>query len=448
MRRFFFRGALIVLVAMLASFSARIWLTHHQIFQQWESTPPEVAEMLGVLFRKASADMDATQLEALVAELQSHTRSPMRLLPIESPEFSDDIRERLRAHAAIMHNRSKHETLHGLSHGMHVYMPTKTGTHVLDIALVGPTNFTWNHWAQQLSAVIIIVVLTALLLFFPIYRRLRTLENAAVRIAEGDLNARAEVRSRDAIGSLATAFNNTVSRLQELLETQRHLILAVAHELRTPIARIQFGIEMMHQTDSPDTIRERRVAIEADLDELNNMVKELLLYSRYDCGKGILAPIHINPLQIAQEQFTRLSILYPDLQMNVASTLDDDAHVVLDHTSFYWVLRNLTENAARYANHKVEVHLHMQDNALTCAVHDDGPGIPAADAERILEPFVRLDDSRSRASGGVGLGLAIVATILQRNAGTIDISTSPLGGAAITTTWLLPAATETATDSA
>ncbi|NLN62823.1 MAG: HAMP domain-containing protein [Myxococcales bacterium] len=452
MRRLFFRGALIVLVAMLASFSARIWLTHHQIFQQWESTPPEVAEMLGVLFRKASADMDATQREGLVTELQSHTRAPMRLVSMDSPELSDALRERIRAYAAVMHKQPRDEKRYGLRHEMHVFMPTQDESHVLDIALVGPpTNFTWLHWLQQLSTVLVIVVLTALLLFFPLYRRLRNLETAALRIADGDLSARAEVRSRDAVGSLAKTFNHTVSRLQELLENQRHLIQAVAHELRTPISRIRFGIEMIEmkiQATDADTIRERRVAIEADLNELDHMVKELLLYSRYDCGQENLAPIQVSPLQVVQDQFTRLSILYPDLQTSVVSALDADAHIVLDHASFDRVLRNLTENAARYAKQKMEVHLQVQDNAFTFAVHDDGPGIPAADAERILEPFVRLDDSRSRASGGVGLGLAIVARILQRNAGTISITISPLGGAAVATRWPLPAATETTTDSA
>ena len=141
-------------------------------------------------------------------------------------------------------------------------------------------------------------------------------------------------------------------------------------------------------------------------------------------------------------------MLSPFFLSSVVSALDADAHIVLDHASFDRVLRNLTENAARYAKQKMEVHLQVQDNAFTFAVHDDGPGIPAADAERILEPFVRLADRRSRASGGVGLGLAIVARILQRNAGTISITISPLGGAAVATRWPLPAATETTTDSA
>ena len=163
------------------------------------------------------------------------------------------------------------------------------------------------------------------------------------------------------------------------------------------------------------------------------MVQELLAYSRYDSGKAPLAPQPV-PLRDALERLVaKLPEGAPPVSLEPAPDAPDC--VQADARAFDRALRNLLANAARHADVQVRVSWQRGDDELILAVEDDGPGVPQGDREQIFEPFARLDASRERASGGVGLGLAIVQRILGAHGGEVRVEDSALGGARFVTTW-------------
>jgi signal transduction histidine kinase len=139
--------------------------------------------------------------------------------------------------------------------------------------------------------------------------------------------------------------------------------------------------------------------------------------------------------QLISELVARVQPLWEKVGIEVDSTLGESSEPKIDERSFERVLGNLITNAARHAEARVLVRLAHEDDWLVAAVHDDGPGIPAQDRKCIFEPFVRLDKSRSRETGGVGLGLAIVSRVLRANSGEVRVEESDLGGAAFLTSW-------------
>ena len=150
----------------------------------------------------------------------------------------------------------------------------------------------------------------------------------------------------------------------------------------------------------------------------------------------------------ADESGLRLSVTEVDLddlitaevrRLRTGTSLQVEAHVVPvrvvgDPARLAQAIRNLTDNAARFAHVRVQLHLRSDGGAACVMVDDDGPGIPGGERERVFDRFVRLDASRDRSSGGSGLGLAIVKTIVSGHAGTVSAADSPLGGARLTLT--------------
>ncbi len=176
--------------------------------------------------------------------------------------------------------------------------------------------------------------------------------------------------------------------------------------------------------------------MEGDIGVIDNMIEELLLHSRLDHGKIELQPTDIAVLPWLQQV---LSEHQPDtgkltLQLHNHTGLADPQ---LSFDSFYLkrALSNLLRNASRYAEHNIDIRLGWNDNVASLIVDDDGPGIPEQEREHVFQPFVRLDTSRDRRTGGYGLGLAIVSRIMQWHNGEVKLSQSPQGGARFELRW-------------
>lgn len=279
--------------------------------------------------------------------------------------------------------------------------------------------------------VLFVLWLTAFFLVRPLFKKLRQQEETIARIADGDLNARVPEQSKDAIGRLGSRINLMADRIQGLLENQRELVQAVSHEMRTPTARIGFSLEMLADAKS-DEERTRRIAsMEEDLNEMDSLLDELLDYLRFD-EEAQRMDLSVNQLPILLEH---LKAKVTEFRKDVVIELRGEpgaATVVASNKLLPRVIENLMMNAVRHASSKVEVFCHPSDTGLAIEVHDDGPGVPTEDRERIFEPFIRLDTSRQRGSGGTGLGLAIARRAVERHKGSLSVGESPLGGAVFT----------------
>ena len=268
--------------------------------------------------------------------------------------------------------------------------------------------------------------------------RLFQLERVSAQLAAGNLKARLPVQQSDFIGSLARSFNYMAEQLQRLLRTQQEMIHAVSHELRTPVARIRFGLQMIEdlQPEEADPSISRQIdGIDQDIDELDTLIDEILTYARLGKDQTPLEfsiqPIS-EPLEKVLEDFRRT---HPNLDFELlfrgSETRNQQAELEVRY--FQRAVQNLIANAVRYADHRIWMTCTLDIDSIRIDVEDDGPGIPMSERKRIFMPFSRLDDSRTRSSGGYGLGLSIVQRITYWHRGSILVDTSPtLKGARFT----------------
>ncbi|MFJ1797141.1 sensor histidine kinase [Kitasatospora griseola] len=224
-------------------------------------------------------------------------------------------------------------------------------------------------------------------------------------------------RARDGIHRLARTTNDTLDRLQHALDEQRRLVADASHELRSPLAALRSSLEvpLAHPAaaDWPTVVRSALT----DAERLQDLADDLLLLARAerdtDRPDRPADTVDLHDLiaeQIAERQYSGRELAYE-------SELDE-AVLTGRETLPARLVRNLLDNAARHADGRVAVTLAVADGWAHLTVEDDGPGIPAADRERVFERFVRLDDARDRHTGGAGLGLALVRTIAHSLGGT------------------------------
>jgi signal transduction histidine kinase len=235
-------------------------------------------------------------------------------------------------------------------------------------------------------------------------RRLERLKTSVEALGAGDLATRVPVEGRDEVAALAASFNRSAERIEALVGAHKGLLANASHELRSPLARIRMAVEML----KPDARAGLRAELERDIAELDALVDEILLASRLDSVAALEAREEVDLLALAAEECAR-----------VDAALDGEPVTVRgDPRLLRRMIRNLLENARRHGNGTpVEVTVGKRaGGGAVLRVRDRGPGVPAAERERIFEPFYRLAGAAERA-GGVGLGLALVRQIARKHGG-------------------------------
>lgn len=303
------------------------------------------------------------------------------------------------------------------------------------VLAVGPIPYLYFMHEMRLLDIALMAFI-AISLAFPVFIWMRPhwqdmlrLESAAQRFGDGHLSERIHFDSMSSFERLGVAFNQMADNINALIASKKQLIDGIAHELRTPLVRLRYRLEMSENLSEAES-----QALNRDISQLEALIEELLTYARLDRPQ------------------TELSLTTPDLPRWIAAHVDDVQSVnpqrdvaigqlhsgdygALDMRLMERVLDNLINNALRYSQQKVQISL-TRNGSLACLhVDDDGPGIAAQERERVFEPFVRLDPSRDRATGGCGLGLAIVHSIAVAMGGQARCEASPLGGARFTLQW-------------
>lgn len=312
---------------------------------------------------------------------------------------------------------------------------------------IGPL-YQMNPYPPQL--LILIAVLGLCLIGLIVYllvrqleRRLSDLETAATRIAQGSLETRVAADDADSVGRLAAAFNGMAEHLQRSLTIQRELVRAVSHELRTPVARLRFGLEMIASARD-DQAREKYLGgMDGDIQDLDKLVDEMLTYARLEQGAPALHFQRVDLDALLDQVIEELSPLRRDVRVLRGpcevgeQDPDEEGHwVEAEPRYLHRALQNLVSNAMRHAESQVSLSYQLGVQRCRIDVDDDGPGIPEDVWDRIFTPFTRLDDSRTRASGGHGLGLSIVRRIIYWHNGRASVRHSErLGGARFSLSW-------------
>lgn len=307
-----------------------------------------------------------------------------------------------------------------------VAVPADTDAEPLTVLVGKPTSDIAESFATL--RVVLLVAFPVLVLALAVVawrvigatlRPVEALRRGAEEITGGARPGRLPVpQSRDEISRLAETLNDMLGRLDAARARQRAFVADAAHELRSPLTNMRTQIEVARRlgdrTDWPEVADDLLV----DADRLARLVDDLLLLARADDAGGRAvrraAPVELTALagEVAQRSASGAPVtVRPGPLLWTAGDPDDLRRV----------LANLLDNATRHARSRVEVAVAPDGWYHLVTVVDDGPGIPAADRERVFDRFTRLDDGRARDAGGAGLGLAIVRELLRRYSGTVRL---------------------------
>ncbi|WP_338412399.1 ATP-binding protein [Psychrobacter raelei] len=404
-------------------------------------TEQQVRAMAVLLLNDLSYFPDLESKRQRLSEISEKFAFPLSIENVDKLELDDDQLRRLDRDEVVMLFR---DSTRSDDSSIKIIAPSELENMAL---VIGPVSlFKWFPFNLIISVVLISMFLISLgvyALIFPLERKLQLIQSGVNEVGDGNLDTRVQVVGQDEIARLAATFNAMTEHIKRLIESQRELTRAVSHELRTPVARIRFAVDMLADTEDQESREMQRDYIDEDIESLNGLIDEILTYAKLEEGspKLDLEPVSLKELvdQIVRETN---ALGKPIEIVGIAPTAKVTA--VADRRYLHRVVQNLAGNALRYAESKIVISAGVRKGEAFVSVEDDGHGIPEEDRDKVFVPFARLDDSRTRASGGYGLGLSIVSRIAFWFNGTMSVDESPkLGGARFTMNWPIKPLTQT-----
>lgn len=275
------------------------------------------------------------------------------------------------------------------------------------------TSLRWIGWG---ALVLALAVIGAFLVVARINRPLRELTRAAEQLGRGATPQRITETGPVEIRTLAQAFNNMAADIQRQDEERALLLAGVSHDLRTPLARIRLALEMLDDRGASDL----KAGVAQDIGDIDAAIGQFLDFARPIDAETVAADADLNALvQSLVGRYTRLG-------KNVQFAPGPLPQLPLRMQALQRLLTNLIDNALRHGGETVKIQTGIEGKTAYVEVLDRGPGIPEADAERMLQPFTRMDNARS--TSGTGLGLAIVDRIARLHGGTVKLLPREGGG--------------------
>lgn len=384
--------------------------------QQWRATTFLILNEIG--------RQEPERQRAALLDLASELPYPLLHLRLDDSELDARQRERIEAGEVVMLT----EWRDGGRPSTRFFAPYGQRG---DLLALGPVP---SHGALPLSfslpllgGAAVSFALVALWLVRLLERRLQTVEDALTRVGHAEIRpGELGPPSGDALGRLARSVETMSARIRGLLQAQNEMVQGVSHDLRTPVARIRLRLELLGAQGHGE--QQRIDGIRRDLDDIEAMVDAAISYTRLDASG---AALRREPLDLAALLHRLASDLSAETTPAIELQIDDGAPVIeADRSLLQRALQNLLTNAQRHARSRVLLTLASSEQWLGLRVDDDGPGVAEELRQHIFEPFSRLDSTRSKRSGGYGLGLAIARRVAERHGGRILCESAPaLGGA-------------------
>ena len=303
------------------------------------------------------------------------------------------------------------------------YLMTKSGntTLLFGIPSVRPDS------ADRRGIAPIIILLAVLLVLYLMTRRLfapiDTIEQGVKRIGQGELDHRIQVNRRDELGVLAESINTMANEIQQMLDAKRQLLLAISHELRSPLTRAKVATELLDNAEQKNRIND-------DLDEMESLIEEILETERLSSRHSSLNKTQQN-ISTLIEHVKESS--FPDSHIGLELP-SEPILANIDAPRITLLLKNLIDNAIRHSTDAPlppKVSLTTEQDKITIAVADSGKGIEEKHLPHLTEPFYRADPSRQRETGGYGLGLYLCKMIAQAHGGSLTIQSKPGTGTTV-----------------
>ena len=280
--------------------------------------------------------------------------------------------------------------------------------------------------AHDRMLVILLVVLVVIgAAGYALLRRMlepvRWLNDSVTALGEGNLEISLPVRSQDEFGALTDAFNQMVSRVSEMVRARDQLLLDVSHELRSPLTRMKVALELCVNDSHTERLKATVVEMEA-------LVSELLELERLRQGRGLKLEAH-DLMEVVRDAISAFEPVAPGV---ILESAPESVRLPIDPDKVRSVLGNVLENASKYAladSQAARLRVTECEGEVVLELVDDGPGIPADDLPNLFEPFFRVDRSRSKRTGGYGLGLSLCQRIMEAHGGNISARNNPRRGA-------------------
>ncbi|WP_392558993.1 ATP-binding protein [Orbus mooreae] len=263
--------------------------------------------------------------------------------------------------------------------------------------------------------------------FSYLWRDAKNMSATVDELSKGNLKVRAKPAQSWLFKQLAGVINTMCDQIEKLISSNRIILHAMAHELRTPLARMNFEVEILTNTHD-ETQRQRLMRdINNDIKELEVLINTSLSYFKIQQTQLIKDVSTVSVNEWAIDIINNLELLKPqDFELTYQF---DDEIIHIDKQLVETIIKNLLLNSFKYAASKASIKINQQGELLFITVDDDGPGIPPEARESVFLPFSRIDTSRTKSTGGYGLGLAYVKLIAESCQGKAFVMTSPLGGA-------------------
>jgi signal transduction histidine kinase len=266
----------------------------------------------------------------------------------------------------------------------------------------------------------------------PLLKDINVISDGAQRFAADYREPLSTAEQTTELSALARNLDEMAARLSGVLRSQKELIAALSHEMRTPLARIRFALAVIGDRGD-EKQNEKLAAMNDDVQEIDDLIASMLSYARLD-HPDIKMHWQAVPAGAWLEQVINKS--RTDAVQIRQHIEDAPDKIWMDPRLMELALSNLLVNATKYAEDEVRCTLAQQDKHYVLTVEDDGKGIPEDARDKIFKAFARIDDSRNRDTGGYGLGLAVVARVAELHGGTASVDSSrSLGGACFSVRW-------------
>lgn len=391
------------------------------LFNQYQTQPKAKSDELSSyrqLGQSLASTLDVYQSpQKFIASWQQENELSVTLTPLEDFFLPESLRSSFYAQQPLVL-----ETESNIS--IHFILPLQQ--QVLTFIIPPPVKKSNNSSLQLLltSVFYIGILMVVLLWLYPLIKQLRKLRRSTKAFGEGQLQKRITINSTSYIASIENEFNRMAERIETLISDNKLLSDAVAHDLRTPLARLRFGIEILQETENPQTRDKYQKHLCRDINEMERLVGVLLNYARLE--QSIMAEaqqsIDLNTLVVQCIEAVTDESKKINLHAEVEAIVQGNANYLS------MLINNLLSNAQQYAHSEITLGIIKKQEKIQFIISDDGPGIAKDKRNELLKPFIRGEQAHEKP--GYGMGLAIVARIAQLHDATLVISDSvELGGA-------------------
>ena len=310
-------------------------------------------------------------------------------------------------------------------------------SHAIKAEEIPSTSLSPLFLFALLMAFVVVISIAMFLWISPLWKDLSKLNAIATKFGDGALKERTKITKKSTVSTLANSFNKMADKIEQLFLSQKQLIRAIAHDLRTPLYRLRFAIEMLKSDERSE--KEKAVyfsTIDKSIDDLDHLINQTLLLSKYTSDVNFATFAKAPLAKVIENEIELFTLEVNDIAIEcIVDDLLLEQSVYIDRRAMVRAINNLVANACRYAVSTVLIRLYQNCNSYAISVEDDGPGIPSSEWEKVFTPFAQVDNKQRDSSVGYGLGLAIVKQIIQLHNGDVTLGDSSLGGAKFILHW-------------